>query len=92
MSAAAMPATVPSRRTLSKAVRAVGSVSTFGSIAKIVSYLSTFLSLEPGDVIATGTPQGIGAKRTPPVWLAAGDVVEVDVDRVGLLRNSVAAL
>jgi acylpyruvate hydrolase len=62
------------------------------TIAKIVSYLSTFLSLEPGDVIATGTPQGIGAKRTPPVWLAAGDVVEVDVDRVGLLRNSVAAL
>jgi 2-keto-4-pentenoate hydratase/2-oxohepta-3-ene-1,7-dioic acid hydratase in catechol pathway len=60
------------------------------TIAKIVSYLSGFLALEPGDVIATGTPQGIGAKRTPPVWLAPGDVVEVDVDRVGLLRNRVA--
>ncbi|MGO4535656.1 fumarylacetoacetate hydrolase family protein [Leifsonia sp. 2MCAF36] len=62
------------------------------TIAKIVSYLSSFLALEPGDLIATGTPQGIGAKRTPPVWLAPGDVVEVDVDRVGLLRNSVASL
>lgn len=62
------------------------------TIATIVSYLSGFLALEPGDVIATGTPQGIGAKRTPPVWLAPGDVVEVDVDRVGLLRNRVATL
>jgi 2-keto-4-pentenoate hydratase/2-oxohepta-3-ene-1,7-dioic acid hydratase in catechol pathway len=62
------------------------------TIAKIVSYLSGFLALEPGDVIATGTPQGIGAKRVPPVWLAPGDVVEVDIDRVGLLRNRVAPL
>lgn len=58
-------------------------------IARIVSYLSSFLTLEPGDVIATGTPQGIGAKRTPPVWLRPGDTVEVDIERVGLLRNSV---
>lgn len=62
------------------------------SIARIVSYLSGFLSLAPGDVIATGTPQGIGAKRTPPVWLKEGDVVEVAVDRVGVLRNTVAAV
>lgn len=61
------------------------------SIARIVSYLSTFLTLEPGDVIATGTPQGIGAKRTPPVWLKPGDIVEVDVERVGILRNTVGA-
>lgn len=60
------------------------------SIAAIVAYLSTFLSLEPGDVIATGTPQGIGAKRTPPIWLREGDVVEVEVERVGLLANTVA--
>lgn len=58
-------------------------------IARIVSYLSSFLELSPGDVIATGTPQGIGAKRTPPVWLRPGDVVEVEVERVGLLRNRV---
>lgn len=58
-------------------------------IAYIVSYLSRFLTLSPGDVIATGTPQGIGAKRTPPLWLRPGDVVEVDLERVGLLTNTV---
>lgn len=60
-------------------------------IARIVSYLSSFLTLEPGDVIATGTPQGIGAKRTPPVWLRPGDTVEIDIERVGVLRNRVGA-
>lgn len=59
-------------------------------IARIVAYLSGFLTLQPGDVIATGTPHGIGAKRTPPVWLHPGDEVEVEVERVGLLRNRVA--
>jgi 2-keto-4-pentenoate hydratase/2-oxohepta-3-ene-1,7-dioic acid hydratase in catechol pathway len=59
------------------------------SIARIVSYLSSFLTLEPGDVIATGTPQGIGAKRNPPVWLQPGDTVEIEIDKVGLLRNRV---
>jgi 2-keto-4-pentenoate hydratase/2-oxohepta-3-ene-1,7-dioic acid hydratase in catechol pathway len=59
-------------------------------IARIVSYLSSFLTLEPGDVIATGTPQGIGAKRTPPIWLKPGDIVEIDVERVGVLSNRVA--
>jgi 2-keto-4-pentenoate hydratase/2-oxohepta-3-ene-1,7-dioic acid hydratase in catechol pathway len=58
-------------------------------IAGIVSYLTSFLTLNPGDVIATGTPQGIGAKRTPPVWLQPGDTVEIDIERVGLLRNRV---
>jgi len=58
-------------------------------IARIVSYLSSFLTLEPGDVIATGTPQGIGAKRNPPVWLKPGDTVEIDIDKVGQLRNTV---
>lgn len=61
------------------------------TIANIVSYLSGFLTLEPGDVIATGTPQGIGAKRNPPVWLSPGDVVEVEVDRVGVLTSTVAS-
>ncbi|MEJ1115525.1 fumarylacetoacetate hydrolase family protein [Paenarthrobacter sp. CCNWLY172] len=59
------------------------------SIARIVSYLSSFLTLEPGDVIATGTPQGIGAKRNPPVWLVPGDTVEIEIEKVGLLRNRV---
>lgn len=59
-------------------------------VARVVSYLSSFLTLSPGDLIATGTPQGIGAKRTPPVWLQPGDTVEVDIERVGLLRSRVA--
>jgi 2-keto-4-pentenoate hydratase/2-oxohepta-3-ene-1,7-dioic acid hydratase in catechol pathway len=46
--------------------------------------------LRAGDVIVTGTPGGVGAKRTPPLWMKAGDVVEVEVDRIGVLRNPVA--
>ncbi|SDQ09202.1 fumarylacetoacetate hydrolase family protein [Leucobacter chromiiresistens] len=61
-------------------------------IAEIIAYLSSFLTLEPGDVIATGTPQGIGAKRTPPVWITPGDTVEIEIERVGTLRNRVASV
>lgn len=59
-------------------------------VAEVIAYLTSFLSLEPGDVIATGTPEGIGAKRTPPMWLQPGDEVEVEIERVGTLRNRVA--
>lgn len=58
-------------------------------VPKLIEYLSTFVELEPGDVIATGTPAGVGAKRTPPVFLQAGDVVEVEIDAIGTLRNPV---
>ena len=59
------------------------------SVAFLVSYLSRFMTLEPGDVIATGTPFGVGFARTPPVYLHDGDVVECEVDGIGLLRNTV---
>ena len=59
------------------------------SIPYLISYLSTFCSLEPGDVIFTGTPSGAGARFDPPRYLVAGDVVEVEVSRVGILRNTV---
>ena len=59
-------------------------------IPRQIEYCSTFTRLEPGDVIASGTPGGVGAKRTPPLWLKPGDTVEVEIDRVGLLRNGVA--
>ncbi len=58
-------------------------------VRQLVSYISYFLSLSPGDIITTGTPQGIGAKRQPPVWLKPGDVVEVELENVGALRNIV---
>ncbi|WP_460451109.1 fumarylacetoacetate hydrolase family protein [Alsobacter sp. SYSU BS001988] len=54
-----------------------------------IAYCSTFTRLEPGDVIVTGTPGGVGSRRTPPVWLKPGDVVEVELDRLGVLRNGV---
>lgn len=59
------------------------------SIPYLIGYLSTFCSLEPGDVIFSGTPSGAGARFDPPRYLAAGDVVEVEVSRVGVLRNTV---
>ncbi len=58
--------------------------------AYLVSYLSTFYRLKPGDVIATGTPNGAGARFDPPTYLKDGDVVEVEVPGIGILRNSVA--
>jgi 2-keto-4-pentenoate hydratase/2-oxohepta-3-ene-1,7-dioic acid hydratase in catechol pathway len=58
-------------------------------IPALIEYCSTFTELLPGDVIATGTPGGVGAARTPPRWLKAGDSVEVDIPGVGLLANPV---
>jgi 2-keto-4-pentenoate hydratase/2-oxohepta-3-ene-1,7-dioic acid hydratase in catechol pathway len=55
----------------------------------LVSYLSTFTTLEPGDIVLTGTPNGAGARFDPPKWLVAGDVVEVEVEGIGVLSNPV---
>jgi len=60
------------------------------SFGRIVEYVSTFCTLEPGDVIFTGTPAGAGARREPPVWLKPGDVVEVEAPGLGKLVNGVA--
>lgn len=61
------------------------------SIPTLIAYCSTVVTLEPGDVIVTGTPGGVGAKRNPPVFMKAGDVVEVEVSKLGILRNPVRA-
>jgi 2-keto-4-pentenoate hydratase/2-oxohepta-3-ene-1,7-dioic acid hydratase in catechol pathway len=60
-------------------------------IAEIIAFVSRLMTLEPGDVLLTGTPAGVGASRTPPRWLRDGDVVEVEIERVGRLRNYVRA-
>ena len=59
-------------------------------IPRQIEYCSSFTRLEPGDVIVTGTPGGVGSRRTPPLWMKPGDVVEVEIDRIGLLRNGIA--
>ncbi len=60
------------------------------SVEQIVAYITSFTRLVPGDVIATGTPSGVGAKRTPPVFMKAGDIIEVIIDGVGHLKNMIA--
>jgi 2-keto-4-pentenoate hydratase/2-oxohepta-3-ene-1,7-dioic acid hydratase in catechol pathway len=60
------------------------------SFRKIINYVSTFTTLVPGDILVTGTPTGAGARFDPPVWLKPGDIVEVQADGIGLLRNGIA--
>jgi 2-keto-4-pentenoate hydratase/2-oxohepta-3-ene-1,7-dioic acid hydratase in catechol pathway len=58
-------------------------------IPRLIAELSHGLTLEPGDVIATGTPQGVGHARNPPEFLADGDVLETEVSGLGVLRNRI---
>ena len=58
-------------------------------VPETIEYLSSFTVLRPGDVIATGTPGGVGFGRKPPVWMKAGDVIEVTIESIGTIRNEV---
>ena len=59
------------------------------SVPQIIAFCSDFTPLAPGDIIATGTPEGVGHRRTPPLWMKAGDVLEVEISGIGTLRNRV---
>ncbi len=59
------------------------------SVKRIIAEISAGLTLYPGDVIITGTPEGVGMGRTPPEWLKPGDVVEVEIEKIGTLRNRI---
>lgn len=59
------------------------------NIPKLINYCSTFTALAPGDVIVTGTPSGVGSRRQPPLWMKVGDVVEIEISRIGILRNRI---
>ena len=61
------------------------------SFADLIAYITIFTALKPGDLIVTGTPTGAGARFDPPRWLVPGDVVEVEVPEIGILRNEVVA-
>ncbi|HZR41922.1 MAG TPA: fumarylacetoacetate hydrolase family protein [Ktedonobacteraceae bacterium] len=61
------------------------------SVAKTIEFISSFMTLVPGDIIATGTPAGVGFVRKPPIYLKAGDIVEIEIERIGRLVNKVVA-
>lgn len=61
------------------------------SVPRAIAIISEFMTLEPGDMIAMGTPQGVGHARNPPLWMRPGDVVEVEIERIGILRNPIVA-
>ncbi|MGH2386711.1 MAG: fumarylacetoacetate hydrolase family protein [Chloroflexota bacterium] len=91
-------AEIPDPQTLTLATRVNGRMlqqahtsEMIFSVARLIAHVSGLMTLEPGDIIATGTPSGVGFKRVPPVFLKEGDLVEVEIERVGLLQNRVSA-
>ena len=60
------------------------------SIPQIIAFCSDFTPLSPGDVIATGTPEGVGHRRNPPLWMKPGDMLEVEITGIGTLRARIA--
>jgi 2-keto-4-pentenoate hydratase/2-oxohepta-3-ene-1,7-dioic acid hydratase in catechol pathway len=61
-------------------------------VAEAIAFISSVMTLEPGDVISTGTPEGVGMARTPQRYLRNGDVVDITIDRIGTLSNPVKTL
>lgn len=61
------------------------------SVARLIATLSAGMTLDPGDILATGTPEGVAMGRTPPAWLQAGDVVEAEIEGIGTLRSRIVA-
>ncbi len=86
------PSDWPVRLTLNDEVMQDGSTANFlFTLPQIVAHLSTVMTLEPGDLIFTGTPAGVGAARTPPVWIGDGNRTEVTIGPLGTLRTTFAA-
>ena len=84
----------PTRLTLTtrlngKEVQHSGTDLLIYSVPQIIAFCSDFTALAPGDVIATGTPEGVGHRRNPPLWMKPGDVLEVEISGIGTLRNSI---
>jgi acylpyruvate hydrolase len=58
-------------------------------VTETIAYITQGMTLEPGDVLVTGTPSGVGHARKPPVWMKAGDTIEVEIEGIGILRNPI---
>ncbi len=87
---------IPDPRELTLTTRLNGEVMQHASVAdlifpieRLIAYVSTIIELEAGDVLVTGTPAGVGGTREPAVWMRPGDSVEVEISRIGILKNSV---
>ena len=72
-------------------VQSDSTASMIFGVAETIVFLSSLMTLRPGDIIATGTPAGVGFKREPPLFLSPGDVVEVEIERIGTIRNPVVS-
>jgi acylpyruvate hydrolase len=59
-------------------------------VAESIAYVTQGITLEPGDIIMTGTPSGVGLARKPPVWMKAGDICEIEIEAIGVLTNAIA--
>ena len=89
---------IPNPQTLQLTTRVNGQVvqhastaSMIFSVAAIIAFLSSLMTLSPGDIIATGTPSGVGFKRNPPLFLHEGDIAEVEIEGIGHIRNPVVS-
>jgi acylpyruvate hydrolase len=71
-------------------VQSANTRSMMVSVARAISLISEFATLEPGDLVAMGTPEGVGAARKPPLWMKHGDTVEIEIEAIGVLRNMIA--
>ena len=86
------PQSLPIRAILNgRVVQDSNTANMIFGVAEIVAFVSQAITLEPGDLIITGTPAGVGAFRDPPVWLQPGDEITIEIDGVGRISNPVAA-
>ena len=58
-------------------------------VPEMIAYITQGMTLEPGDLIVTGTPSGVGCRRKPPIWMKAGDTCEVEIEKIGVLVNPI---
>jgi 2-keto-4-pentenoate hydratase/2-oxohepta-3-ene-1,7-dioic acid hydratase in catechol pathway len=59
------------------------------SVQKVIEYITEWMPLNPGDLIASGTMGGVGFARTPPIFMKPGDIAEVEIEKIGILRNTI---